>query len=402
MATALSDITIPCANAAEFLAYLRPSASHWRTRITSKLRWIFRGQQSSAWGLTPPIWRADSGTKEQISILSGFTGESLSSLPLILDRCRLYVPSRIADANESTESELRMLQEYVAHVNLAGLNFPHETLNINWANFGFAAVPKDTIGTDCCGFAMRQSPFFDRVLSRFKIDLPTEHLQKIPKELHGANEGWPYFTNFQMNHPIVALAQHHGIPTRLLDWSHDSRKAAFFAAWRVPVPERSDASQSIAVWAINPFMLENRFLGEQTLSEKIEDDLSVEVFLSQHRIYAEKNQTTSYLAAQEGLFTYPLYADLFYIFTGMYPDVLISLTKMREWEERYTAKDASFFPAIDYIRKVTLPFTQADELLEMLDDERVMLTTLMPSLDKMKQCMIERASRKRRLEHGEN
>ena len=303
----------------------------------------------------------------------------------------------IADANESTESELRMLQEYVAHVNLAGLNFPHETLNINWADFGFAAVPEDTLSTDCCGFAMRQSPLFDRVLSRFKMAV-----QDIPKELEGASERWPYFTNFQMNHPIVALAQHHGIPTRLLDWSHDSRKAAFFAAWRVSVPERSDTPQSFAVWAINPFMLENRFVGEDALSEKIDDDLSVEVFLSQHGIYAEKNQTTSYLAVQEGLFTYPLYADLFYIFTGIYPDILLSLMKMREWEERYTDKGASFFPVTDYIRKVTLPFSQADDLLEMLDDERVMLTTLMPSLDKMKQCMIERASRKHRLEYKQS
>ena len=36
-------------------------------------------------------------------------------------------------------------------------------------------------------------------------------------------------------------------------------------------------------------------------------------------------------------------------------------------------------------------------LLEMLDDERVILTTLMPSLDHMKECMLNRSSRKLRM-----
>jgi hypothetical protein len=43
----------------------------------------------------------------------------------------------------------------------------------------------------------------------------------------------------------IALAQHHGLPTRLLDWTHDPVKAAFFACGD------RQAETDIAVWAIN-------------------------------------------------------------------------------------------------------------------------------------------------------
>ena len=157
-----------------------------------------------------------------------------------------------------------------------------------------------------------------------------------------------------------------------------------------------DQDKRIAVIGINPFMLANRFVSEASLAAKIDDDLSVEVFLSQHAIYAEKNQTTSFLAAQDGLFSYALYPDLHFLFAGHYPDILKSFLRMREWESQY-ANEPGFFPLTDYVRKVTLPYTEVDSLLELLDDERVMLTTLMPSLDKMKESMLERSERKRRL-----
>ena len=52
-------------------------------------------------------------------------------------------------------------------------------------------------------------------------------------------------------YPVLALARHHGLPTRFLDWTKSSRVAAYFAAssaLEIPVPNRDG---ELAVWAIN-------------------------------------------------------------------------------------------------------------------------------------------------------
>lgn len=397
----LAKLTVDFDSADAFLDYIRPSRNHWQVGVRGKLRWIFRGQRDHTWGLTPSAWRKDEETRDERNLLSMIGEDRLVDFDCLLDRCRLFVPPRVAEVNEQSESELRMLQEFIAHVNVAGLPFPHDTVQVDFAAMGFVAAARDFHIDEGNGFKIRRGPFFDRVLQSQKVEIPKEIISQLEAtpDMNLLRERWPFVTNFTMHNSLAALAQHHGVPTRLLDWSHDSRKAAYFACRGVPYDARTNKDKRIALFAINPFMLKNRFLYEDSLLPHISDDLTVQVFLSRHSIFTEKTQTTSFILAQEGLFVYPEHADLYYIFTGGYPDIITAILKKDEWETKYWGDKGLKFPVVDYVRRLTLPYSEVDTLLEMLDDERIMLTTLMPSLDRMKEGIIERSSRKLRLQN---
>ena len=64
--------------------------------------------------------------------------------------------------NEQSESELRMLQEFIGHVNVAGIAFPCDTVQVDYAAMGamgFIAAAQDfLIPTDAEHIALNGRP----------------------------------------------------------------------------------------------------------------------------------------------------------------------------------------------------------------------------------------------------
>jgi len=147
-------------------------------------RYIFRGQGDASWGLVPSAFR--SGTK------LGYESQKF---------CRVS-DGTMGQTWEQGNAELTAVMEFLQLANRVGLDIPidHKWLR-EWNPF------RNLVGTPPIGTGV-----------------------------------WPP----QEFYEALALAQHHGVPTRLLDFTYDPLVAAFFAACNPP-----KNAKDIAVWSVD-------------------------------------------------------------------------------------------------------------------------------------------------------
>lgn len=170
---------------------------------------------------------------------------------------------------------------------------------------------------------------------------------------------WEFFPKSKW-YPILAKAQHHRIPTRLLDFSDDGLLAAYFAAskiWNDP-PDSEKTDGKLCVWAFHQNDL-NDLHREPDLDRQSKNWLKVPAI----------SQLGSNLASQRGCLVLHEGANNFYETNGRWPDFFQDGEAGSNGDRK-----KRFF-------KLTLDHVNAKEALRILETKQICPVAVYPSLD---------------------
>jgi hypothetical protein len=177
---------IRCAAADEWLNAISPMTP--RFRHSDPDQWIFRGQRDSMWKLLPTAFR-----KKSWRTVQAFH--------------RRDIPWKRVTEKSQRIVEQNVIREFVRRADQAGLSIPEDSARVRQLLFNI---------------------------------LEPENVSSQHDRLWPPPELWS----------VVALAQHYGVPTRLLDWTYSAWTAAYFAVVEPTLaPSRKKPAPDVGVWA---------------------------------------------------------------------------------------------------------------------------------------------------------
>lgn len=302
--------------ARELIDTLHITNSKWGLEKQWYSGWIFRGQSDATKPLLPSAWRfADKNPKNSQAIN-------------FIQHHKDYAWNYVVGSLQDTVSDYIQEQQH---------NLSEDKLSKYWVNTvevlhqaysEMRSINAFVRMADAAGHTIEFSDFVETEMNKYLVDIDLGGIEN--------DKIW-------MNKDIIALAQHHGIPTRLLDWTSQPLIAAFFAAENVDVDSATNEAK-LAVYAYNQLNDYGRI-----------------------KIKTVPRSKSAYLHAQSGVFTYDSFADKSYIENGFWPNF-----------ENIFINDGDFLRSLV---KFTLPTSEAGEVLRLLWLEGISRAHLMPTLD---------------------
>ena len=249
-----SDLHV-CKSVDEFLNALISLPTAFPEHNKHNINLIYRGHSSSSYRLLPTAFRdktkdhAESTLKTMWDIHDGFTGI----------RC----DQGVVESGALRNYELSIAKSFYRHAEKAGMHLPSVSESLH-----------REMMTDQPGAGQRAA-----------WDL---------------NEKWPSDELL----PIFALAQHYGIPTRLLDFSRSPLTTAYFAAEGAAkkIDAGNASNGNLCVWAT----LSNQFLGQIAWVPATRTE--IDHFPHPIRLFQPSSALNPNLRRQQGVFL--VYVDL--------------------------------------------------------------------------------------------
>jgi hypothetical protein len=161
-------------------------------------------------------------------------------------------------------------------------------------------------------------------------------------------------------HTLLAMAQHHGLPTRLMDWTYRPYTAAYFAARE---STRLSSQKDLCVYALNT---ESGHFKKYGFTGDIFTQLGAKQDLRFYQFIKTRSSFSSNMRAQVGVF-------LAYVDTNFHPNGPFNPPSVEDYVKSINAPQEVLF-------QISLAAKHAKELLYLLSREGYTAMTAFPNL----------------------